>query len=238
MDKEKILYLKDACLKEIETEVKSVNGKYVVLGKTIFYATGGGQPCDTGKIIRIKDNKEFNVVFVGVFNNEVSHEVDLDELQKGDKVKCILNWERRYIFMKYHTAMHLLISIINKHSGALITGNQIGEDKSRLDLNLENFSKEDFIKWIDEANEIIKKDAMVKNYFISKEDAMKNPSLFKLKDKLPKDLEEYRITEVEGVDIQADGGTHVNSLKEIGRLEFLKAENKGKNNRRVYFRVV
>jgi len=238
MNTENLLYLKDAYLREIETEVKSVYGKYVVLENTIFYATGGGQPCDTGKIVRLKDNKEFNVVFVGVFNNEVSHEVDLEGLQKEDKVKCFLNWERRYTFMKYHTAMHLLVSIINKHSGALITGNQIGDDKSRLDLNLENFSKEDFIKWIDEVNELIKKDAMVKNYFISKEDAMKNPSLFKLKDKLSKDLDEYRITDVEGIDIQADGGTHVNSLKEIGKLEFLKAENKGKDNRRVYFRVV
>ena len=99
MNTENLLYLKDAYLREIETEVKSVYGKYVVLENTIFYATGGGQPCDTGKIVRLKDNKEFNVVFVGVFNNEVSHEVDLEGLQKEDKVKCFLNWERRYTFM-------------------------------------------------------------------------------------------------------------------------------------------
>ncbi len=238
MNTENLLYLKDSYLKEVETEVKSANGKYVVLEKTIFYAQGGGQPFDTGKIIRLKDNKEFNVVFVGVFNEEVSHEASEEGLQKGDKVKCILNWNRRYMFMRYHTAMHLLISTINKHSGALITGNQISEDKSRLDLSLENFDKEAFIKWIQEVNEIIKTDAKVNNYFIKKDEAMKNPGLFKLKDKLPKDLEEYRITEIERVDIQADGGTHVKSLKEIGRLEFVDAENKGKGRKRVYFRVV
>lgn len=238
MKTENLIYLKDAYLKELETEVKSANGKYVILDKTIFYAQGGGQPFDTGKIIRLSDNKEFNVIFVGVFNDDVSHEVDSEGLQNGDKVKCILNWDRRYKFMRYHTAMHLLISTINKHSGALITGNQINEDKSRLDLNLENFDKNAFIKWIEEVNEIIKTDAKVKNYFIKKDDAMKNSDLFKLRDKLPKDLEEYRITEIEGVDIQADGGTHVNSLKEIGKLEFVDAENKGKGRKRVYFRVV
>ncbi|MEK6818844.1 MAG: alanyl-tRNA editing protein [Nanoarchaeota archaeon] len=238
MKTENLIYLKDAYLKELETEVKSTSGKYVVLDKTLFYAQGGGQPFDTGKIIRLSDKKEFNVIFVGVFNDEISHEVDLEGLEKGDKVKCVLNWDRRYKFMRYHTAMHLLISTINKHSGALITGNQINEDKSRLDLSLENFDKNAFIKWIEEVNEIIKTDSKVKNYFISKDEAMKDPSLFKLRDKLPKDLEEYRITEIEGIDIQADGGTHVNSLKEIGKLEFVDAENKGKGRKRVYFRVV
>jgi misacylated tRNA(Ala) deacylase len=238
MKTENCLYLKDAYLKELETEVKSSNGKYVVLEKNLFYPAGGGQPFDTGKIIKLSDNKEFHVIFVGVFNNEISHEVDLDGLQKGDKVKCILKWDRRYLFMRYHTAMHLLIATINKHSGALITGNQISEDKSRLDLSLENFDKTAFIKWIQEVNEIIKTDSKVKNYFIKKEDAMKNPSLFKLRDKLPKDLEEYRITEIENTDIQADGGTHVKSLKEIGKLEFLDAENKGKGRKRVYFKVI
>ena len=238
MNTENLIYLKDAYLKELETEVKSANGKHVALEKILFYAQGGGQPFDTGKIIRLKDNKEFNVVFVSVFNDEVSYEVDLEGLQKGDKVNCILNWVRRYIFMRYHTAMHLLIATINKHSGALITGNQISDDKSRLDLSLENFDKNAFIKWIQEVNEIIKTDAKVKNYFIKKDEAMKNPSLFKLKDKLPKDLDEYRITEIEGIDIQADGGTHVKSLKEIGRLEFVGAENKGKGRKRVYFKII
>ncbi len=236
--KTKLLYLKDSYLKEYEAAVLEVNGKYVILDKTIFYPNGGGQPFDTGKLIRLKDNKEFNVVFTGVFNNEISNEVDLEGLQTGDNVKLVLDWERRYLFMKYHTAMHLLISTINKHSGALITGNQIGEEKSRLDLSLENFDREAFVKYVNEVNEIIKKDAKVENYFIKKDEAMKNPSLFLLRDKLSRDLDDYRITEIEGVDIQADGGTHVKSLKEIGKLEFLDAENKGKGRKRIYFKVI
>ncbi|MBS7634798.1 alanyl-tRNA editing protein, partial [Candidatus Bathyarchaeota archaeon] len=107
----KALYLADSYLKECDaTVVKVTQGKYVVLDQTIFYPKGGGQPHDTGEIIR--GDEVFNVVYVGKFGDEISHEVDREGLKEGDKVRCFLDWERRYKFMRSHTAAHLLASLI------------------------------------------------------------------------------------------------------------------------------
>ena len=104
----------------------------MILDQTVFYAKGGGQPCDTGKIIR--DNEVFNVIYVGKFSGEISHEVDHAGLQIGDKVQCSLNWPRRYKLMRSHTAAHVIAALLHKGTGALITGNQLEEDHVRFDL--------------------------------------------------------------------------------------------------------
>ncbi len=230
-----ILYLEDSYLKECEATVIRVDGKYIVLDKTIFYPTSGGQECDKGKLVR--NGEEFNVVFVKKIGEDISHEVDKEGLKIGDQVKCILDWNRRYSLMKYHTAAHILSAVFHKEANALITGNQKDEDKARIDFDLENFDRDKINEYIKKANEIIKRDLEVKAYYLSKEEAFKDPNLFKLKNVLPKDLEELRIVEIGDVDKQADGGTHVKNTKEIGEIEFLKAENKGKSNRRVYFKI-
>ena len=139
--------------------------------------------------------------------------------------------------MRMHTAAHLLISIFNKESNVLITGNQIDEDKTRIDFNMENFDREKIMQYIENANDIIKQDLHVKTYYLPREEAMKIPGVVKLAVALPPDVHNLRIVEIPGVDMQADGGTHVNSLSEIGTIEFVKAENKGKDNRRVYYSV-
>ena len=131
----KTLYLEDSYLKECDARVVSVtNGKYTVLDQTVFYPKGGGQPCDTGKIV--KENETYNVVYVGKFSGEISHEVDRVGLKEGDNVHCILNWERRYKLMRSHTAAHLFGSLLCSGTGALVTGNQIEEDKIRFDFSL------------------------------------------------------------------------------------------------------
>lgn len=227
-------YLKDNYQKEFTATITEINnGKYIVLDKTLFYPSSGGQPHDTGKLI--KDNQEYNVIYVGKFNNKTSHEVDKQGLKQGDKLKGIINWERRYLLMKHHTAAHVLSKIIQNKTKALITGNQLNIDKSRIDFDLENFDKEKMQEYISEANKIIKKELEVKKYFMQSEEAFKKPELFSLKDKLPPDVKELRIVEIENFDISACGGTHVNNLKEIGEIVFLKAENKGKGRRRVYY---
>jgi len=232
----KALYLDNSYLKEFEAEVKEVNKeKFIVLDKTAFYPNGGGQPYDTGRLI--KDDKEFKVVFVGKFDEKISHEVELKGLKVGDKVKGIIDWERRYRLMRSHTASHVLSAVLYKDAGVLITGNQLDVDKCRDDFSLENYNPEKIREYIEKANDIIKKNLDVKTYYLSKEEAMKNKELFKLAAGFKHDFDKIRIVEIGDYDRQADGGTHVKNTKECGTIKFLKSENKGKNNRRVYFEL-
>lgn len=233
----KALFLEDSYLKECDAAVVSVkDGKYVVLDQTIFYPKGGGQPWDTGKIIR--GDEVFNVVYVGKFSGEISHEVDRADLKEGDRVHCVLNWERRYKLMRSHTAAHVFISLLCKGTGALVTGNQLEEDKIRFDFSLEKFDREVLKKYIHESNELFRKDIPVKWYELPREEALKIPGVIKMAEALPPDIPALRIVEIVGVDKQADGGTHVKNLREVGQIKFLKAQNKGKHNRRVYFTLV
>jgi len=231
------LYLEDSYLKECDATVVSVtNGKYVVLDQTIFYPKGGGQPWDTGKMIR--NGEVFNVVYVGKFSGEISHEVDHAGLKPGDKVHCVLDWERRYRLMRSHTAAHVFASLICNETGALVTGNELGLDKIRFDFSLEGLNRELILKYVEKANELFKKDIPVRTYWLPREEALKIPGVIKMAKALPPNIPKLRIVEIVGVDKQADGGTHVKNLREVGQIEFLKAVNKGKKNKRVYFRIV
>lgn len=232
----KELYMQDSYLKEFEATIESVkDDKFVVLDKTAFYPLSGGQPYDTG--IFIKDGEEFPVVYVGKFSGQISHEVGKPGLKQGDKIIGRIDWDRRYKLMRMHTAAHVLSAIFHNKAGAMITGGNLDLEKSRIDFSLENFDREKIQEYCNLANEIIQKDFPVKMYFLPREEAMKIPDIVKLANALPPQVKELRIVEIEGVDKQADGGCHVKTLKEIGKIEILKAENKGKNNRRVYYTV-
>jgi len=102
---------------------------------------------------------------------------------------------------------------------------------------MENFDKDRIVEYIGTANNIVKQDIPVRTYYLPREEALKMPGMVKLAGALPPDVRELRIVDIPGVDTQADGGTHVKSLAEIGTIEFVKAENKGKDNRRVYYTV-
>ncbi len=231
------LYMEDSYLKEFDANVISAKGKYIILDKTSFYPNSGGVEWDTGKIINNKDGKEYNIVYVGKFEGEISHEVDKEGLIEGDEVHCVLDWNRRHKLMRYHTAAHLISGVFNRNYNLLITGNQLTPEKGRIDLNMEKFDIEFIKKIIDEANEIIKKDLPVEIYYKNIEEAKKDPSLFKLAMDFPHEVKELRIVDIKGFDAQADGGCHVKSLKEIGKITFLEAVNKGKSNRRIYFNI-
>lgn len=229
-------YLLDSYAKQLHTSVVAViDANHVVLGDTVFYAQGGGQPKDTGALIRESDGKEFAVTLVKKEAGQIVHEVDQGGLATGDKVLCSVDWERRYRLMRMHTAAHILCAIINKHTGALITGNQLDVEKSRIDFNLEQFDKAAIERYVAEANETIAKGAPVTVSFMKREAAMAIPHLVKLAGALPPAIAELRIVKIGDVDEQADGGTHVNDAKEIGTIKLLSVENKGKNNRRMYF---
>lgn len=230
------LYMKDSYLKEWEATVEEVsNGRYVVLDRTAFFPRGGGVPHDTGVIRRALDGEEVRVVFVGKFSGEISHEVDREGLKEGEKVRCALDWDSRYTIMKYHTASHLLSAVFHKECGALITGNQLGVEKSRVDFSIENFDREMIAGYVDKTNQLIKQGLPVEVEFMDREDAFKIPGIVKLAGALPPSVRTLRIVRIGDVDVQADGGPHVSNTKEIGSIKLAGLENKGKSNRRVYF---
>lgn len=139
--------------------------------------------------------------------------------------------------MRMHTAGHLLSALFYLGARCLITGNQIDVDRSRMDFSLEVFDRSQIEGFVGEANELIAKDASVKSYFLDRSEALKIPDLVKLAEAAPPVEAQLRIVEIAGIDRQADGGLHVAHLKEIGRIELLKLENKGKTNRRLRYDV-
>ncbi|TGC11599.1 alanyl-tRNA editing protein AlaXM [Methanolobus halotolerans] len=229
------LYLKDCYLREFEAAVKSVkDDRFVVLDRTAFYPNSGGQPHDTGTLLR--DGEEFPVISVGRFDGKIGHEVSKPGLREGDRVKGIIDWNRRQLFMSYHTACHILSAVIHNETGAMISGNQLAVDKTRVDFNLENFDREQLRSYESRVNDIIDLDIPVEISLLPKDEAFSIPSVVKLKNAFPPELEKIRVIDIRNIDRQACGGTHVSSTGEIPHIEIFKAENKGKNNRRVYFR--
>ena len=231
------LYQSDSYLKEFEAEIASATEEGIILDKSAFYPTGGGQPCDTGKLIRLRDNKEFQVTEVKKSENGPLHVIAEPGLQPGDKVRGIINWDRRYKLMRMHSAAHVLSAAVNKLTGALVTGKQLKEDESRIDFSLEDFDREQIPKLAEEANSSISKGAEVKTYTLPREEALKIPGMVKLAGRLPPSIPQLRIVEIKDVDTQACGGTHVKEIKEIGGIEVTKAQNKGASNRRLYYKL-
>ncbi len=228
------IYLHDSYAKECEAQVLEViEPKKVVLDSNLFYPRGGGQPSDTGKLV--SNGSEFRVLNVEKKDGKIIHELDREGLKAGDAVHCTIDWNRRHALMRMHTAAHILAGMFASETGALITGNQLDADKSRFDFSLENFDRAKFDEVVRKANEKIAQGIELKIYSLPREDAMKIPGIVKLAAALPPSIPVLRIVEIPGVDIQADGGTHVKNTSEIGRIEILKLENKGAANRRIYF---
>ena len=155
------LYMDDSYLKEWDAEVKSISkDKFIILDKTAFFPRGGGVEWDTGTITT-DDENVFNVVYTGKFSGEISHEVDNKGLKVGDKVKCNLNWNRRYLLMRYHTATHVLSGVFFNEYGLKVTGNQLTTEKGRIDLNMDEMDVDLIKKAIEKSNLIIKKELPV-----------------------------------------------------------------------------
>ncbi|BBG24362.1 alanyl-tRNA editing protein AlaXM [Sulfuracidifex tepidarius] len=230
MTKEVFQY--DSYIKNHEAKVTRVeDGKILFLDETIFYPGGGGLEKDHGKIegadvIDVKRDEGREIFHV------LSSPLDVKE---GDTVRCEIDWERRYRMMRLHTASHVMAAVALSKFNALVTGGNITPEQAKDDFSLE--SKDQINEIVSEANEIIKRGINVKVYFLPKEEAMKIPAIVKLAGRSPPDLPVWRIVEIEGIDIQADGGPHVRNTAEIGQIKLLKVENKGKNRKRVYYTV-
>jgi len=235
----KPLYLYDSHLQEFEAKIQQTTGNQVILDQTAFHPLTGGAACDTGyltkgdmkyKVFRVEINRE---------TREITHvlEVEATELKPGDIVRGILDWERRYRLMRLHTAAHLIAAIMYSDYNALITGGQVDPEHAKLDFNLPRTDREIFEAAVEKSNKEAGKSVQLKIYFLAREEALKMPGVVKLAEKMPPEEKELRMVEIPGIDLQADGGPHVKNTNEIGEIRLLKIENKGKNQRRVYFDV-
>ena len=235
----KLLYLYDSYLKEFEAKVESVSANAVVLDQSAFHPLTGGVGCDFGWLVK-KDAK-FRVVRVEIdrTTKTVSHvlETEPSGLSLGDAVKGTVEWGRRYCLMRLHTAAHLIAAVMYRDYSALITGGQVDVDQAKLDFNLPRTDREVFEDAVKKANEEAAKRAELKVYFLSREEALKVPGVVKLAERMPPEERELRIVEIPGIDLQADGGPHVKNTDEIGEIQLLRIENKGKNQRRLYFKT-
>lgn len=223
------LFRQDAYIKETDATVTAVDERGVRLDRSIFYPTGGGQPGDTGLLQW--DGGEARVVdTVKADGGDVLHVLAADAPRPGvgTKVKATLDWERRHRHMRMHTALHVMSAVIKGN----VTGGQVGADKSRLDFNLEGDvpTKE----WVtEEVNKLIALDRPVTQQWVTDEELTSRPELVKtMSVRPPMGAGRVRLLSIEGVDLQACGGTHVARSSEIGRVECIKIENKGKMNRR------
>jgi Ser-tRNA(Ala) deacylase AlaX len=227
-----LLYLKDHYLREFDATVTQVQTNFVTLDKTAFYPTGGGQPNDTG-ILRW-NHDETKVVDVSKKEGSVLHKLEGTAPPVGSNVHGILDWDRRYVFMRYHSALHVLCGLVYHMYGGLVTGGQIYLDRARMDFDLQDLST-DRIQEIEKAcNEQIEAARPISVRFLSRDEAMKHPDLIRTKINLvPPEITEVRVVEIEGLDVQADGGTHVANTREIQGIRVVKTANKGRNNRRM-----
>jgi len=227
------LFWEDAYVREFDATVSSVDGNQIVLDQTAFHPRGGGLVGDTGTLGRVKVLDTIKGA-----GDPIVHVLEQTSvLAVGNSVHGVIDWDRRHRIMRMHTSAHLLSAIFNKETGALITGNQIEPDKSRIDFSLDDFDREKMLVYCSKANEAIAKNPPVKTYFMKREEALKIPGITKLASVMPPDVKDLRIVEIEGYDLQADGGVHVKNLGEVGKIEPLKFENKGKSNRRMYFTI-
>ena len=223
------LFRQDAYIKEADATVTGVEERGVRLDRSIFYPTGGGQPGDTG-LLRWDGGEAKIVDSVKADGGDVLHVLapDAPRPEVGTKVHTVLDWERRHMHMRMHTALHVMSAVIKGN----VTGGQVGVDKSRLDFNLEGEipTKE----WVtEEVNKLIALDRPVTQQWVTDEELTSRPELVKtMSVRPPMGAGRVRLLSIEGVDLQACGGTHVARSGEIGRVECIKIENKGKMNRR------
>ena len=220
-------------MKNFQAKILEIIDNNIILNKTTFYPRGGGQLGDIG-ILKQAD-KEFTVLDTIKKEGKILHVLDDISLNKEIEVYGEINWETRYMNMRHHSAIHVLCGVMYRDFKALVTGGQINLDKARVDFDVEGINSENKGEIEEGVNKIIQQDIKIKAKNISREEALNIPDLVRTKPgmELVNKLKIIRIIEIENFDVQADGGTHVNSTKEIGKIEISKIENKGKHNKRI-----
>ncbi len=232
-----LLCQSDAYLKEFDSTVTAVNGDQVALDRTAFYPRGGGQPSDIGVLRAAAD--EYKVLEVKKQGGEVWHKLDrAAAFVANAQVHGTVDWERRYKLMRTHTALHILCGVIFRDYGVSVTGGDMEPLAARMDFELERMSA-DFAQKVEEkVNAEIAAGRDIRVKVLPREEAFKIPDLIRTKiNLLPPDIKEVRTVEIVGLDLQADGGTHVANTREVGRIKVVGHESKGKINKRLRIAV-
>jgi misacylated tRNA(Ala) deacylase len=227
-----LLYATDAYLREFDANVDELLEGAVVLDRTAFYATGGGQPHDVGELTW--DGGSARVTEVRKDGGRVLHKLEGATPPQGAQVHGTIDWERRYALMRHHTALHAMSGVIYQLYGATVTGGQMYPDRARMDFEMPDLSAERLARIEERTNELLAEGHNVSVRILPREEALAIPDLIRTKVNLiPEQIAEIRVVNIEGIDQQADGGTHVNNTREVGRVRIVGSENKGKGNKRL-----
>jgi misacylated tRNA(Ala) deacylase len=228
-----LLYLRDAYQREFDAVVVAVDDGRVALDGTFFYPTGGGQPHDTGTLHGAA------VVDVRKADDLVWHTLDGALPEVGETVHGVVDWVRRHQLMRTHSALHVLCGVIWNEWSKPVTGGNMEPLSARMDFEFDPLP-EGFATRVEElVNAEIAADRPIEVWFLPRGTAVEDEDLIRTKVSLiPDSVTEIRVVDIVGLDKQADGGTHVHSTAEIGRLEVVKTESKGKGNKRLRVRVV
>ncbi len=237
---------RDAYVRSVEARVTSVapadgGVAIVTLDRTVFYPGGGGQPCDVGWLIAPSSGR-WTVRAARRSAGAIVHEVeqgDADGPESGAIVTAEIDWDRRHLLMRTHTALHTLCGVVWRDYGALVTGGNMEPGRGRLDFEFETLSGE-LVGTIEAAvNAELAAERPVRVRVLPRDEAFAIPDLVRTKiNLLPEGIREVRIIEIEGLDLQADGGTHVANTGEVGRIRVAGYESKGRINKRIRIELV
>ncbi len=227
-----LIFRDDAYQRSCQATVSSADAQGIRLERTVFYPTGGGQPGDSG-VLRLEDGGEIRIVEArkGADHEDVVHRPEAGAAlpAPGTRVTAEIDWERRYGRMRIHSCMHVLCAIVEGD----VTGGRVGDAKGRLDFNLPD-TRLDKDAITAALNRIIAEDHPLRSRWITEDELADNPQLVRtMSVKPPMGAGRVRLMEIEDVDLQPCGGTHVRRTGEIGRVRVTKIENKGRQNRRV-----
>lgn len=233
------IYSTDAYVRSMDATVLEVDrddGR-ILLDRTVFYPGGGGQPPDTGALWVGDDRLE--VVRVGQDGSGVWHWVEEGLPPRGTTLRGEVDWDRRYLLMRTHTAMHAMCGVVWDRFRSPVTGGNMKPGEGRLDFELPDWDPDDRDPIESALNEQLSRRLPVEISFMARSQADQDPSLIRTKvNLLPASLTEVRVVDIVGLDRQADGGTHVDSTAEVGRVQITKVESKGRGFRRIRFDVL
>lgn len=230
-----LLYERDSYLREFEARVTAAAAELgaVALDRTAFYPGGGGQPCDRGWLEL--DGGQVAVVGVARRGERIWHRLEGGLPQPGDPLVGRLDWQRRYRLMRVHTALHILCGVIWRDYRAAVTGGNMEPLEGRLDFELERLDR----SLVDEIEEKVNREVAagreVRVAILPREEALAIPDLIRTRvSLLPASISRIRTVEIVGLDLQADGGTHVANTREVGPIRIVGYKSKGRSNKRIY----